>query len=438
VGLAKSGAVEGTVFDSVSAGPLRAARVFLSGTSYAAVTDSAGRFAMAGVLPGRYTLSYSHPRLAELDYVAPPAEVTVAEGSAARVALAVPPGGRIQQLACGDSAGAVLFGRVRERGNGVALPSARVTASWRDAAAPGGERRATRSTDARGAYRFCSLPAGVPIRVAGEFQSRELAPATLSLAAGTPREHLLEGNAEARRGGAAGPVRVSGRLLKRSGTVPPGTRVSLRAREAADTLPNPDRETRTDAAGRFAFAAVPPGEYRLEITDAERGVLSQPLAVPGGGPVEVELQLGGGAVALDSLVVTGRGQSRGVQARVEGASRGVTRQQVDDWARRGGDVSDVLRRLPGVMLKEGCVGLRSTRLESIDVMTGNTAVCYPATVYVDDQPVQEGQEFLLTLTLDQIESIETLAPPESTGRYGAQGVHGVILVRTRTPGQKRP
>jgi len=66
------------------------ARIFVSGTQYAAVTDSAGHFRMDGVDEGSYAVSYVHPRLDSLN-VAPTVEaVSVKAGDAAEVALRLP------------------------------------------------------------------------------------------------------------------------------------------------------------------------------------------------------------------------------------------------------------------------------------------------------------------------------------------------------------
>ncbi|HEX2202414.1 MAG TPA: carboxypeptidase regulatory-like domain-containing protein, partial [Longimicrobium sp.] len=56
-------AVRGTVYDSVAAAPLAGARVFLSGTTYAAESDSAGRYEITGVPEGAYTVSFNHAAL---------------------------------------------------------------------------------------------------------------------------------------------------------------------------------------------------------------------------------------------------------------------------------------------------------------------------------------------------------------------------------------
>ncbi|HEX8211875.1 MAG TPA: carboxypeptidase-like regulatory domain-containing protein [Longimicrobium sp.] len=87
----RRGALAGRVADHEGA-PLPGARVFLSGTSFEAVADSAGSFRIEGVPAGEYTVSFTHPRLETLGTIPPQQRVTLADGGPppADVALATP------------------------------------------------------------------------------------------------------------------------------------------------------------------------------------------------------------------------------------------------------------------------------------------------------------------------------------------------------------
>lgn len=87
---AAAAAVRGEVFDSTRGVPLAGATVVLAGTPYAAVTDAAGRFALAGVPEGRYALSFSHPRLDSVAFVPPSVQVAVGSSGEAAAVLAIP------------------------------------------------------------------------------------------------------------------------------------------------------------------------------------------------------------------------------------------------------------------------------------------------------------------------------------------------------------
>jgi carboxypeptidase family protein len=84
--------LEGVVYDSTRRAPLAGARVFLSGTPHEAVTDSAGRFVLAELREGTYTLSFAAPRLDTLGYVPLPQQVTLAARAVERRELGVPAG----------------------------------------------------------------------------------------------------------------------------------------------------------------------------------------------------------------------------------------------------------------------------------------------------------------------------------------------------------
>src|SRR3712207_8982254 len=64
----------------------RSARVFLSGTSHVTRTDSTGRFTLDGLPPGTYSLSFMHPRLDSLEWVAPGVDVRAEPGAPREVA----------------------------------------------------------------------------------------------------------------------------------------------------------------------------------------------------------------------------------------------------------------------------------------------------------------------------------------------------------------
>jgi hypothetical protein len=193
-------ALAGTVFDSTRTSPLAGARVYLSGTSYAAETDAEGRYRIDDLPEGVYTIAFSHPRLDSLPALpVPPKEIELRRGETIAADLAVPPIERIADLACPmiegdrsppgideDMAWGVVAGVVRDVATGQPLAGARVTLAWSEwglrLGTPGGpgprraptagERTYVRerawtaetTTDFAGRYAVCRLPVGVTIR----------------------------------------------------------------------------------------------------------------------------------------------------------------------------------------------------------------------------------------------------------------------------------
>ncbi|HET6764334.1 MAG TPA: carboxypeptidase regulatory-like domain-containing protein, partial [Longimicrobiaceae bacterium] len=90
VGALVLASIQGTLRDGGTGAPVAGARVFVSGTQHAAVTDSAGHFRMDGVDEGSYAVSYVHPRLDSLNLAPPVEAVSVKAGDAAEVALRLP------------------------------------------------------------------------------------------------------------------------------------------------------------------------------------------------------------------------------------------------------------------------------------------------------------------------------------------------------------
>jgi hypothetical protein len=156
----------GTVFDSTRAAPLAGARVFVSGTPYEAVTDSAGRFAFHDLPEGRYTVSFTSPRADSLGWVPAPVEVVLRRAESTALALSLPTAARAGETALaanpappaagpvaasGGGGTTVVTGRVLERGS--ERPVAGVAVSV------GPDGRVVR-TDASGFFVLRGVPRG--------------------------------------------------------------------------------------------------------------------------------------------------------------------------------------------------------------------------------------------------------------------------------------
>ena len=165
-------AVAGTVRTADGA-PVPAARAFLSGTGHSSVTDREGRFAMPDVSPGRYRLSFTHPRLDTLGIVGPVLELQVTARTEQQ--LTMPTEEQIARAVCqpasADSGGqspTLLYGYVREPSSPAVVPKATVTVAWRSPIVRGptvGVRNETVEveSDATGYYSVCGIPREIPL-----------------------------------------------------------------------------------------------------------------------------------------------------------------------------------------------------------------------------------------------------------------------------------
>lgn len=298
--LAAAGArLAGMVYDSTRRAGLVGARVWLSGTEYAAQTDSAGRYELADLPEGRYTVSFGGARLDSLGYAPAPVSVTLARGATTQRDLAVPPPVRMLAAACSamgatgaDSTAAgsgILVGVVRQGGTDAPLAGARVTLA-------GGGRAMEVKTDARGTYRFCGAPAG-PVAVRVE-AAGALVRTTLQLEGGPVLQDFTVAPrvaAAAPRPGQAAGARavVTGRVLNGAEGAPlAGATVVLGGGGTATT----------DAQGRFTVRGVVAGSQDVTVAHPAHGTRTV-KAVVEGGMADLELRLGEG-MRLAVLVTT--------------------------------------------------------------------------------------------------------------------------------------
>ena len=160
---------EGKVLDSLTSRPVAGARVILSGTAYSTVTNEFGRFRMADVLPGAYSVHVHTPELDSL--------VTFHEASVILVdhlknldvrvpnrdqaiAQLCPAMRRGERTASGPAG--LLYG-VFLTHDGVPVTGTEVLAEWSEAQVSAlgvstTANSAKASTDARGVYRLCGVP----------------------------------------------------------------------------------------------------------------------------------------------------------------------------------------------------------------------------------------------------------------------------------------
>lgn len=273
-------ALEGSVVDSVTGGPLADAVVFLSGTGHRTRTDSLGRFSMLGLPPGEREVGFMHPNLDSLGIVANPVPVRLVAGEVAVAHLAVPSRPRIAVSTC---AGRAIAGTVTDLLTGAPLPGARVVM------ASGTDEREARSA-ADGVYHFCGVPEGA-IRVQASAAGAASAPLRLHAAGESPARLAAD-----LRIPLSTTIRVSGRVRDFDSGAPIGA--------ALVRLVGTDARQITGRDGRFLFPSVPPGRYRLEAQHVAYGTQSDSLHVGAAAEVEIDLRLPREAIPLEGVVAT--------------------------------------------------------------------------------------------------------------------------------------
>jgi hypothetical protein len=327
---AQAGRLEGTVTDSVHAMPLAGTRISATRigaepeSTFSATADENGRFQFESLAPGEYGVSFDSPFLDSLEFGGPARRVAVAGGSAARVALAVPSGHTLRALACpgmelGAGTGALL-GLVTDAESGRPLQGAQVAAMWTQLVYDRVMRRVSTSehaggvlTDSLGQYRLCGVPTDSWLLV--QVQHRERVGPALQLlvseASGVLLQHFSHGDEGTRplstllaaQGGTAplpalsGTATLTGVVLRQTGRPVADAQVRIVSTEPM---------TRTDAAGRFALAALPSGTQELEVRELGSTVFRQPVELHAGHDTHEQIVLRR-IVSLDTMrTVTAR------------------------------------------------------------------------------------------------------------------------------------
>jgi hypothetical protein len=166
--------LHGLAFDSIRGAPLSGARVFLSGTSFAAVSKDDGAYTIDAIPPGKYTISVLTPRLDSLLLDPPAHELTLSAGQDLRLDFAVPSRRGLSARLCPsvpavDSA-SILLGVVRDTSESSA-PGASVRAEWQAYSKPGSGMLAAHALAAEtqalagGRFALCDVPPNTRVTV---------------------------------------------------------------------------------------------------------------------------------------------------------------------------------------------------------------------------------------------------------------------------------
>lgn len=164
--------VRGTVFDSLRGVALSGVRVFLSGTSFSAETGAEGRYEIASVPPGRYTVSMLTPLVDSLLIDPPSRDLSVRAGQELDIDLGIPTVQALASRLCNSSVAdttGMIVGVVRDT-SGSKAPGASVRAEWQIAAARSPAPRPTMArlethTTTGGRYAVCGVPRGAQLTV---------------------------------------------------------------------------------------------------------------------------------------------------------------------------------------------------------------------------------------------------------------------------------
>jgi hypothetical protein len=448
----------GTVIDSISGSSVAAARVSLSGTALAGITDARGRFDIRGVLPGEYTVEVRTPSLDSVSAVHQ-SPLMFIDGTKP-VELRIPNGQQVGALLCGnrrlDPAG-IVVGHVSVRGDSLPPRNVKIAAEWTEvslhASDPSVVSNQRRYLDARGdshgMFRLCGVPVNTAL--------------------------LLRASADSASSSAV-PVRIpaNGRFARAELTMDPQTAVTAvfsglvltdstqrPISDAEVVFPELSKLARTDERGAFRVGDIPPGEHRVIVRRVGFGPLDTRIAFASSQNVIKRILLSR-AVALDSVVVTAKATDMWVREFEENRRAGFGHffDRAELAKREGRSTSSVLAEIPGLNIVNGNgthawvgggarapFGQPTAGIDATDKAKGaKNGGCY-AQVYLDQVPIFSGKKHsngggglaydplfdVNTIAPDQIEAIEYYADrAETPGRYsGPAAACGVLIIHTR-------
>ncbi|MCY7380672.1 MAG: carboxypeptidase regulatory-like domain-containing protein [Gemmatimonadaceae bacterium] len=446
--------VSGIVRDSIARGPLAGAMVQLvAADSQArggrmAVADSLGRYALADVPNGRYTVGFFHPMLDSLGLEPPLREVFVDNGLPVRVDLGIPSPARLRAAICAAPStplsGAVVIGVVRDAQDRAPVAGATVTGEWLELSfrREGLARRIPRlvvTTGENGWFAICDLPSAgmIALRASRGGDSTDLIEVQVPTH-GLLRRELYLGYARhaptagttrpadsidpPRRDALSGDVRLSGIVLTADGGGPiVGAQVSMVS----------GSRTRTNERGEFTLLNAPAGTRTLEVRALSFYPERRAVDVIADGPL-IRVALSTLKAVLDTVRVTAsrpadRMRSGFLERRRSGVGRFLTQ---EDIRRRHPIVtSDIFRTVSGVRVQYD-----ADRFDSRILMRGAVDGWCAPVIYIDGRQMNtlSADEIDTWMRPDDIVGIEVYAGAGMPAQF-EQGMSacGTIVIWTR-------
>lgn len=430
---AQSGStVEGVVWDSVARAPLRSAAVQLAdaadpaaAVAGRATTDSAGRFVVTGLRPGRYLVTFVHADLDVLG-IEPPVRVVDLRGTTARVTLAIPSPTRLYEPLCGalpDSTLGALIGMLRDAGSG-APSGGTVVVRWSELViGSGGMRNRERVVRApadsvTGRFLLCRVPADAELAVRAErgLDTTGTVPVQANRRALVRRDLWLGGSAR-------GTSRIYGRVVSETGQPIIGAQAIVIGTAARGT---------SDSSGTYQVVDAPAGTRTLELRAVGFAPERRVVDLFSTAALRADVRLTSVKRVLDTIRVAA---SRAYANHGEGFDRrrrSMPGHFIDADAvdrAKPARFTDLLSRVPSVRLEEGSL---STRI----VMRGTQVACEPV-VFLDGAriPGMDLRDLNGLLLPDDIGAVEVYTKEQSPVEFSTLDDCGVIVVWTK---RRRP
>ncbi len=331
--------------------------------------------------------------------------------------------GAALQEACGAALDpareGILLGTVKDSVSGVPLPGAAVRLTWHAQGDSVGSVLET-ETDSDGFYGFCKVPAGVQVTLAATLRVAS-PPVVIDVEAGMLHvEPILLALSDPRSTGV-----LVGRI------VDPHLRRPVA--DAVVRLVESGQATATNSRGYFTLGSQPWGAYTLEIERLGYAPLTTAVRIAGNLTQVVELEMDPDALELEGITVRVAPRPSGLQ--IDGLVRRmtlgfgqfITREVIE--RRAGARVADLLREVPGVVVRRGLYG-------AIDLEVRGRG-CLPD-VFVDGVLYALDPTMGLDFNVGELEAVEVYKGVETPGEFLRAGRTffpcAVVVVWTRRGG----
>ncbi len=438
----------GSVFDSLSMEPLRAATVQLVASDdptkvRTATANARGEFTIDSVRTGVYLLGFFHPRLDSLSIESPLTRVDVRASGDVFVSLALPSAKSIIARVCGADVAkeglGVFVGSVRSaRGDALSVP-ARIRASWTEITfGPRGIERRSPShfatTSTSGAFAICGVPTD------GTFMTRAFIPGDSSgfVEMEAPKNGFLHRDIFI---GAATKTETS--ALRGTGKL----RGVVRSTEgkpisnAKLVLWGSGLEATTNSNGQFSMQTLPSGTYTLESRAIGYMPMRAPVDVLDSNEGVAELSMNVFVPMVDTLKIKANAR------RISDPLQGFDQRKKSGFGyfydsdalnkRDATFMSDLLRSTPGITVTPGQLSGDKVTMRG----SSGPGTCVPA-VYLNGAPA-----YMEDGNLDAIVNTQDIVAMEVYTRTGSMPIQfqqqngcGSIVIWTgrRQPSKPNP
>jgi len=456
-GAAALTSVSGTVYDSLAGHPLAGAlvQVVLRGENaraWSATSGTDGRFAIPGVPRGTFIVGFMHPALDSLGLAVPPHALDVSSDAPVEVTLAIPSAPTIRKLLCassqpGDSTGLVI-GFIRDADSGTPLAGASAVLSWTELVVNKGihtERREVPvKANGEGWYALCGVPTDGSITARAELGDDASGYIELNV----PANGVLHRDFSIPRGAAAVAVSDGGSDGGAAKASLPGAQLRHGSARLTGVVRNAqgqplngvqlmvwgsDVTGSTGDDGTFTLSGLPSGTQSLEARYVGYSPTRVSVDLASNQTRSVNVTLSERANVLDQVTVYGKAPKRRLdytgfleRRKAAGSGHFITRADIAEM--RPFDLTDILRRVPGLKLVPTSY-FDYTILSSRGVTTSPTGTCQPL-IFVDGARLVDDTGLNSMLRPGDIAAIEVYAGPSGAPPQYSGGECGSILIWT--------